>query len=494
MSRARELLSRVREIKAEEPVSRAEELLRKLGRVGGVGRLPGSGPDPLNAWRELVEARTGRASITTLQTESERTIKALQAFSPNLRFYDVIIVNTSGGKDSIAMSKEISKLAKKQGVYNRLLMVHADLGEAEWTGTKQLAQQHAHTLDLPFQAVAHPVALGARVQAYGKMPSKGNRYCTGEFKTAQINKLMTRLLENLTGTKGGVLTKVGLRPVRFLNVLGIRADESDDRANKPPFHRAKSNSRRVKDDWYPIHEWSHGRVMRSVNQGPLRPPESYACGLSRHSCKFCIMASQPDLLTAALLDPAGTEQWAARQERMMDPRLNPWDEDVVRFQGKPITVLKRKRPGAKRPHRVKYEHAGKIKEVTIDQWKALVQGAQVVSLGPSARDRVFPVLGMAAVKRMADELRAQGVDPRKDPAAARIRIEERLVQQRIDKAWARIEEAKKAKTKDERTKALRSARAYLAKAMHQEALTQKQEKRAREGVAQIALLRQRNKR
>lgn len=46
----------------------------------------------------------------------------------NLQDYDVILVNTSGGKDSQTALDVVHKMAVEQGVADRMVAVHADLG------------------------------------------------------------------------------------------------------------------------------------------------------------------------------------------------------------------------------------------------------------------------------------------------------------------------------------------------------------------------------
>jgi 3'-phosphoadenosine 5'-phosphosulfate sulfotransferase (PAPS reductase)/FAD synthetase len=410
-----------------------------MGQWMRPGELPGLGADtrrgdvvdhgrfdPMKAWRRLGggQIRTGKKQIG-LKAFGQAQRRKFQQFVPDMRFYDAIIVNTSAGKDSIAMTKHVTALAERQGVRDRLLMVHADLGSAEWEGTAQLAQQHAVELGLPFQIVANQMTLLQRIEEMGMMPEGGGadaRYCTGEFKTVQVSKLITNLVRNLR-TRGS-------RPARILQVLGMRAAEGGEkgrRAGLPPFSRPKDNRNRLEDRWLPIHGWSDDQVWDSVEAGPLRPPESYACGMSRHSCKFCIMAAKPDLVNAALLDPVAAQQYVALETRMSDPRGNPWHGDVVQYAGAPVTVIKRqgrKVPGAT----VTYQHAGRQRTIPLEQWRVMTANAQVVSLGPTARRRLFPVMPMSQVVEVAQIVRGRGADPdpRVDPQAARQLIEAEL--------------------------------------------------------------------
>ncbi|MFH8872902.1 hypothetical protein [Streptomyces griseus] len=51
---------------------------------------------------------------------------------PDLTRYRWILANLSGGKDSQAMLVELMRHARAPGVVDRIVVVHADLGDAEW--------------------------------------------------------------------------------------------------------------------------------------------------------------------------------------------------------------------------------------------------------------------------------------------------------------------------------------------------------------------------
>ena len=59
---------------------------------------------------------------------------------PDLASYDVILVNTSAGKDSQAMLDVIVERCDAASIpRGRIVCVHADLGRVEWDGTAELA-------------------------------------------------------------------------------------------------------------------------------------------------------------------------------------------------------------------------------------------------------------------------------------------------------------------------------------------------------------------
>ncbi len=60
--------------------------------------------------------------------------------APDLSSYDVILVNSSGGKDSQAMLDHVADLAGAAGVRNRVVVLHCDLGHVEWPGALQVSE------------------------------------------------------------------------------------------------------------------------------------------------------------------------------------------------------------------------------------------------------------------------------------------------------------------------------------------------------------------
>ena len=73
------------------------------------------------------------------------------AATPRLTDYDIILVNSSAGKDSQANLDVVAGAAREAGVLDRLGVAHADLGDAEWDGVPELAAEHAAHYGLRFE-------------------------------------------------------------------------------------------------------------------------------------------------------------------------------------------------------------------------------------------------------------------------------------------------------------------------------------------------------
>ena len=228
----------------------------------------------------------------------------------DLMDYDVILVNSSAGKDSQAMLTDLVERADAQGVpRDRLIVVHADLGRVEWEGTKELAQKQAECYGLRFIAVKRTQNdLLDHIEARGMWPSSAARYCTSDHKRGPIRTVMTALVKDLALD----------RPVRILNCMGIRAQESPARAKKKPFEHdaSASNGKRWVDTWYPIFDWSLEEVWATIRRSGVPHHFAYDAGMPRLSCCFCVLAGNRELVLSIRLNPDLAQEYLAVEERM----------------------------------------------------------------------------------------------------------------------------------------------------------------------------------
>jgi 3'-phosphoadenosine 5'-phosphosulfate sulfotransferase (PAPS reductase)/FAD synthetase len=230
---------------------------------------------------------------------------------PDLRDYDLILVNSSAGKDSQASLDVIATLARRRGVLDRVVVVHADLGDVEWDGVPELAaEQAAHYGGLRFEIVSRPETILERVETRGMWPDAARRWCTSDYKRGPIRTVLTKLVRELRES-GQVVDW----PVNVLNVLGYRAEESPARARRTPYapNGPASNGRRRVDDWYPIHTWTEGMVWARIRQSGVRHHWAYDAGMSRLSCRLCVISSRDDLILSARLNPDLAARYAAAE-------------------------------------------------------------------------------------------------------------------------------------------------------------------------------------
>lgn len=211
--------------------------------------------------------------------------------------YDVILVNSSGGKDSQAMLDLVAGLARDTGVLDRVSVLHCDLGHVEWPGTRELAERQAAHYGVRFEVRRREQGpLLDQVRARGMWPSARARYCTSDQKRGPARKFITELVAELGGID---------RQARVLNCLGLRAEESSGRAKKPvvAVDSGATSGRRLVTTWHPILHWSEGEVWNRIRRSGVPYHPAYDQGMRRLSCSFCVLASKDDLVTAAGLRP-----------------------------------------------------------------------------------------------------------------------------------------------------------------------------------------------
>lgn len=235
---------------------------------------------------------------------------------PDLTAYDCILVSSSGGKDSQAQLDYAVELAREAGVLDRVVVVHADLGRAEWSGTLDLAREQAEHYGLRFEVTTRIGGTAKRsgktyqageeygdlldyAERRGAWPDAQNRWCTSDFKRGPIRRVITQLHRE-HGSK---------RTFRVLQCLGLRAEESPGRAKKPQLVREPSACTKLRtvETWLPIQHWTESQVWARIERSGVRHHRAYDLGMPRLSCVFCIFAPRAALMIAgqhnrALLD------------------------------------------------------------------------------------------------------------------------------------------------------------------------------------------------
>lgn len=242
--------------------------------------------------------------------------------TPNLADFDVILINTSAGKDSQAMLDYVVELAEEAGVRDRLIAVHADLGRVEWKGTRELAERQVAHYGLRFEVVSRAQGdlldqveeRAAKLKAEGKdspaWPSSTARYCTSDHKRGQVATLMTRLAKEHREAGGG--------QVRILNAMGLRAQESPARAKRPALELDKraTNGRREVWNWNPILDWTVEEVWDRIKASGVEHHRAYDLGMPRLSCVFCIFAPKAALIRAGYENRELLDEYVAVEERI----------------------------------------------------------------------------------------------------------------------------------------------------------------------------------
>jgi len=192
-----------------------------------------------------------------------------------------------------AVMDECDRLAISRDL---VVVVHADLGQVEWFGTKELARYQAARYGLRFEVVKREQGdLLEHARSRKKWFSPKQRYCTSDHKRGQVHRLFTKLTQESRRSQQRVFR------VRILDVMGIRADESRNRAKLSPWERndRASNGRRDVWTWLPIHGWSEKQVWDSIRARDVPHHFAYDLGMPRLSCCFCIFAPEAAIKLAA---------------------------------------------------------------------------------------------------------------------------------------------------------------------------------------------------
>jgi 3'-phosphoadenosine 5'-phosphosulfate sulfotransferase (PAPS reductase)/FAD synthetase len=232
-------------------------------------------------------------------------------FAVRLNDYDIILVNSSAGKDSQTTLDVICNQAEKQGVLDRVTVVHADLGRMEWQGTKELAKKQADHYGCRFEVTQYQDEDGNEkslldyIKERGKWPDSKNRFCTSEFKRGPIGRVFTKLAAELELK----------RPARILNAMGMRAEESPARAKKKevePNNRF-TTGKKVVTNYHPLLNWTTGEVWKNIADSGVEHHCAYDKGMPRLSCCFCIFANKDALVTAGYENLELLQEYAATE-------------------------------------------------------------------------------------------------------------------------------------------------------------------------------------
>ena len=213
--------------------------------------------------------------------------------TPTLTDFDALVVNTSGGKDSQAMTDHVCNLAdQRRFPRERIVLVHADLGKIEWDGTKELIQEHAEHYGLRLIIVKRNETLLDYARRRGQWPDSARRWCTSDFKRGPGARAITQVVKEL---------KLGRR-AKIINCFGFRAQESPARAKREPWSlnkRLTTKTTKEVHDWLPIHTWLEDQVWATIVASGVRSHWAYSRGMTRLSCRFCIFAPRSQLMISA---------------------------------------------------------------------------------------------------------------------------------------------------------------------------------------------------
>ena len=208
---------------------------------------------------------------------------------------EVIFVSHSGGKDSQAMLAQLIRL----GLKDKIVLVHADLGDMEWEEMKPWIETISFGLEV--NVVESELDFFSLARKYKRLPSGQQQFCTDFLKTQPIKAFIHNYMyeNNIT---------------RAINATGMRAEESKRRAKKLPLvlskgsgtsgmHMPRKHPTLTIHDWMPIFGYTVEEVYAEVELAGQKVHEVYSKGFSRLSCVFCINGRIAEHKEAAILKP-----------------------------------------------------------------------------------------------------------------------------------------------------------------------------------------------
>ncbi|ELL1256559.1 phosphoadenosine phosphosulfate reductase family protein [Pseudomonas aeruginosa] len=215
----------------------------------------------------------------------------------------VVAFGVSGGKDSVAAALAGHEYLEKIGHQGPRVLVHSDLGRVEWRSSLAKCEELARHLGYDLLVKKRQagdlmdrwlVRWDRNVARYTDLScvklilpwsTPSMRFCTSELKTHLINALL----------------RSTYRGQHVINVTGIRAEESVNRARMPVAkpNPACASKGGIGFTWHPIKDWSVADVFAIIRRHGLTPHEAYTrYGMSRVSCVYCVMSSAADLRAA----------------------------------------------------------------------------------------------------------------------------------------------------------------------------------------------------
>jgi 3'-phosphoadenosine 5'-phosphosulfate sulfotransferase (PAPS reductase)/FAD synthetase len=233
-----------------------------------------------------------------------RTIVTTQEVDALLARHAPVIVGVSGGKDSHAVAWALAEHLK--GYAGPKALIHSDLGSVEWLDSLPACQRIADRIGWELIVCARPAG-GMMERWEARWQSSIRRYCAMETVAVVLPWSTPTMRFCTSELKVGPITSAIKK--RFgnktpaINVTGVRAEESANRAKQPIVSAAE----KLPDgslSWRPIHQWLLQDVWDAIAESGVAAHEAYSLfGSSRVSCRFCILANEADL-RASLRDPA----------------------------------------------------------------------------------------------------------------------------------------------------------------------------------------------
>lgn len=185
---------------------------------------------------------------------------------------------------------------------DQIVLFYADLGSVMWPKAMKHLKSTSSGLEIVRAVPASDFF--EMVDRRGYFPTPDIRQCTSDLKRGPIEREIRRWLK--------------ARPDHsriVVSCMGLRAEESQDRAKRPHLAFSKRNSLAGRQwyDWNPILSMTTQEVFDTIKRAGQSPHPLYRQGFSRYSCPFCFYASKDEHRRAAMLLPNLYAEYCARE-------------------------------------------------------------------------------------------------------------------------------------------------------------------------------------
>lgn len=192
---------------------------------------------------------------------------------------EIVVASVSGGKDSTAMCLHL----KERGIPFRA--VHLVTGWDHPITMDYVRETLPKVIGVPVVEIGLEGGMVELIRRKKLFPNGGRmRFCTSELKVEP----MARYIDNLTNYADVV------------NAVGIRAEESEDRAQWSEWARTEWADSWT---WAPILKWTFQDVVDIHARHGVAPNPLYLKGAERVGCWPCIFAKKEEIRLLAQMDP-----------------------------------------------------------------------------------------------------------------------------------------------------------------------------------------------
>lgn len=145
----------------------------------------------------------------------------------------------------------------------------------------------------PITVLRPPLGMPDLILKKGMFPARTIRFCTEELKIFPLFRYLEKLID---------------AGADLLNVVGIRAEESDERSTYPEWDELKwqqpvTEQQYECEVWRPLIGWSEQQVIDMHSRHGVRPCKLYLEGASRVGCWPCIFARKNEIRAVADRSP-----------------------------------------------------------------------------------------------------------------------------------------------------------------------------------------------